>query len=600
VSAPRIRRLPREIIERIAAGEVVERPASVVKELLENALDAGATEITVVLERGDGDLRIAVIDDGVGMGPEDAHLAFERHATSKIHEADDLAAIATLGFRGEALSAIGAVAEVEIVTAPAEGEATRVVVAGGERVASGRAARARGTTVSVSRLFFNTPARRRFLRTLPGEIRAATREVTAHALAAPAAGVTLTDGGRTLLRFAPGLPLSGRLGLLFGPDVEDALIAVGARDGDIEVFGLVAGPRATRGISDAIQFAVNGRPIESRLLQRALLQGFDALLAPRRYPIAALSLSVPAVRVDPNVHPTKREVRFAEESRLFRLVRRAVAQALAGEGIVPDLRPHDVSADAKGDAAPRGAARPDGWNGPAALREGAFPAWFSDTARAPLLEPDAAPLRARGGDAATTARAAAPMLDLLVAVPAFLQIHKTFLLGESPDGVILIDQHTAHERILYEEGLARIARAAGASQPLLVPATLDLSFVEARRLEEYAEPLTRLGFAIRPVGPTSVVVESVPAERRGDDVARWLREILDSLARDAGGDRLARAASAYACRTAVRAGDTLAPAEIRALVSRLARTERPFACPHGRPIVARLALHEIERLFGRR
>ncbi len=601
----RIRRLPRDLVEKIAAGEVVERPASVVKELLENAIDAGATDVVISIERGD-DLRLSVADDGIGMEREDALLAFERHATSKIREAADLEAVATLGFRGEALAAIGAVSEVEMSTRADGGEATRVVIVGGERTAAESAARARGTTIRVARLFFNTPARRKFLKTLPAEVRAIAREAAAHALAAPGVGVTLTDGGKTVLRLDPALPIAGRLGALYGHDVADALVAVEAREGDVEVRGLVSAPRATRGLSDAIHISVNGRPIESRALLRALLQGYDPLLPPRRYPVAAIALRVPLHRVDPNVHPTKREVRFTDEPSLFRFVRRAVARALAGEAIVPDLHSRqEGAADRSGPLGAADGALDAGASGAAASPDRLFGTWSGESLAESgpetwgARDPNARDSGTRGpGAPAASARS---VLENLIAAPSALQVHKTYLVAESPDGIFLVDQHTAHERILYEEGLARIERSGGVRQPLLVPATIELSYVEANRLEEFAEPLERLGFGIRPIGPASFVIESVPVERRGDDIGRWLREILENLARDAGPhDRLARAARSFACKTAVRAGDTLAPEEIRSLLARLARARNPFACPHGRPVVARISLHEVERLFGRR
>jgi DNA mismatch repair protein MutL len=580
-----------------------------VKELVENALDAGATEVSVALERGD-DLRITVVDDGTGMGREDALLAFERHATSKIADLADLEGVATLGFRGEALAAIGAVAEVEMLTSAAGSEGTRVVVRGGERVAAEAAARSRGTTVRVTQLFFNTPARRKFQKTSTGESRAVTREVIAHALAAPGVGFALSENGKTRLRLAADLPLAARVAAVYGEDLEGSLIAVSGIERDARLKGIVSAPRATRGTPDAVTIAVNGRPIESRSLLRALLQGYEPLLPARRYPVAVLAIEVPPHRVDPNVHPTKKEVRFADEGGLFRLVRRAVAAALAGEGIVPDLAardgreagggdeaaPHGRFGDGAGDRGPALGGFFEAWEG-GALREGAAPAWDAS----PAGQASAASGPGIGGAAPVGAPVGRALLETLVSAPHVIQVHRTYLVAESPDGILLVDQHTAHERILYEEGLARLERGRGASQPLLVPAAIELPVVEAQLLEEFAEPLERLGFGVRAIGPSAFAIEAVPAERRGDDAGRWLREILDNLARDAAPrDRLVRAARSYACKTAVRAGDPLAPAEIRGLLARLARAENPFACPHGRPVVARVTLHEIERLFGRR
>lgn len=595
MSEARIRRLCSALVDKIAAGEVVERPASVIKELVENALDAGATEISVVIERGD-DLRLSVVDNGTGMGRDDALLCFERHATSKISEASDLEALGTLGFRGEALAAIAAVAEVELITATRPGEATRVLVRGGARVKEQRAARERGTTVRVSKLFFNTPARRKFLKTQATEVRAASRAVMAHALATPGVGFTLTLNGETLYRFEAGHPLAGRMDGLFGRGLREQLIRVEGDNGEARVSGMVSPPRETRGVADSIFFAVNGRPIESRALQRALVSGYETLLGSRRYPIASLALSVPPDQVDPNVHPTKREVRFSNKQDLFRLVRGAVGRALRGEGIVPELSPTrdglagvDVQrvreTDADGFAPPL--LRPIAPSSGAAPSEG--------ESSSPAAKGRAT---AQAPDAVASGRG---ILDELLGAPEVLQVHRTYLIAESREGMLMVDQHTAHERILFEEGLARLAHAGGSRQPLLVPITVELSPPNARRLEEFAEPLSRLGFDLRAVGPNAYVVEAVPAQRRGEDIAGWLTEILDNLANDASPrDRLVRAATSFACKTAVRAGDTLRPEEVRSLLSRLARADNPFACPHGRPVVARVSLRDIERLFGRR
>ncbi len=601
--AGRIRRLPRDVIEKIAAGEVIERPASVVKELVENALDAGATEITVSIERGD-DLRIAVADDGLGMVPDDARLAFERHATSKVGSQSDLDAVVTLGFRGEALAAIAAVSEAEIVSAPEGGGATRVRMRGGELVATEAAARARGTTVTVSNLFFNTPARRKFLKRDATEVRAIEREVIAHAFAAEGVGFTFIENGETRFRLTPQISVATRLDTLFGGGLGDELLAIGGEANGASVSGFISPPRRSRGLGDGIYLAVNGRPIESRALQRAILQGYEPLLASRRYPIAAIALRIPFAQVDPNVHPTKREVRFVAEQDLFRLVRRAVARALNGAGLVPDfsapiqalaLGGEPASAESFPFARESGAA----WN----TRHDPYPrADTADSLRG-ASEPHADETRGDSPSPLELADGAngRAVLESLLAAPAILQAHRTYLVAESVEGLLLVDQHTAHERILFEEGLERIAAKSAARQPLLVPATLSLAPADARRLEEHADALAALGFDLRAIGPDTFLVEAVPMERRGDDIGRWIAEIVENLARDTSPqDRLVRAARSYACKTAVRAGDTLRPAEIRSLLVRLARAENPFACPHGRPVVARVRLRDIERLFGRR
>lgn len=591
--AARIRRLDPDTASRIAAGEVVERPLSALKEVLENALDAGARAIEVRVDGGlDG--RFSVADDGAGIAPDELELALERHATSKITALEDLDRLATLGFRGEALPSIAAVSRLRLTSRARDADAAAWIAAeGGAVTGRGDAARAPGTTVEVADLFFNTPARRKFLGTPAGELRAAIRMLEAYALARPDVGLRLVADGRERFDWPAAASRRDRLAALWGArHAGQRLAAEGERDG-VVVEALLGLPEHARGTRDGQVVLVNGRWIQSPLVSHALRQAYGNLLPPGRFPAAVVWLTVPPERLDVNVHPTKREVRFAVEEPVFSLVAGACARPLAslqppftvvrGGAAEPEWadRVREPSPDQgwlglDAPAADRGAGRGAGAGGPGA---------------------EAVPGGGAPAPAATAAAAGAG------AEPELWQLHRTYILAPVRGGLVIVDQHAAHERILFEETLARLAGERGASQQLLFPALVDLSRDQFDLLLELGPHLRLLGWDLSPLGPPTVVVQGVPSDLRLEHPGRFLQDVLDGMneatGRGAGEEIAERLARTHACHAAVRAGDPLTQGEMRTLVDRLFATSRPHGDPHGRPTFVRLELDEIHRRFGR-
>ncbi len=606
---PHIRHLSDPLISQIAAGEVVERPASVVKELIENALDAGASEVRIELEGG-GKRRIRVSDDGSGMDREDALLAFDRHATSKIASFDDLQRIATLGFRGEALSSIAAVARVELSTALEAGEGHRVRIEGGRVRSVEPMARPRGTTVDVASLFFNVPARRKFLKSPQTELRRATEVVQGYALARPDARFAISHEGREVLDTLPtaaaaagsdgdagdaaGRGARERIGQIFGPRLAAALAELSGGAGG-PVWGFVGDPSTTRGRRYFV--FVNRRLLRDRAILATFYRAVRDEWRSDEFPALFLFLDLPAEEVDVNVHPQKAEVRF-RDSRLLGEVYERLREALArarGEEEAPLGRPE------RAPAAPfvwqglggRGEG-PAAWpGGSAEVREGstASAGRLAEAVYAPL-ERRPVPLTGRSGE-----------------VRSFRLIGQykgTLVLLEGPDGLYVVDQHVAHERILYERFRRALAGERPASQGLIEPLVLELSAAELGRLEELTGELEGCGFSIAALSGGSLGVAAVPAvlapaeaegllltlareEAGAGDDARALGErLLDSLA------------ASLACRGAIKMHDPLSAEKLEALVAELFAAEQPYACPHGRPIVLKMSDVDLERRFGRR
>jgi DNA mismatch repair protein MutL len=584
-----IRVLPPEVASRIAAGEVIERPASVLKELVENALDAGATAIEIEIEGG-GIERLRVRDDGHGIPPEQIADAFERHATSKLRTEHDLFTVTTLGFRGEALAAVIAAADVDLITRPAEQPAAAVVrYRGGLPAGQGSTSAAPGTSVEVRDLFAALPARRRFLRGERAEARAITRAVTALALAHPEVAFRLSSNGRRTLT-TPGGTLSDAIAALHGTELAATLLRVdGSREGDessVAVGGLVAGPSQHRA-SRSVHLVANGRVVQPGPLAFAVEQAYEGLLPRGRRPRAFLRVTVPPSDVDVNVHPAKAEVRFRHERLVFAAVRQAVIEALAGS------------------SAPAGPvlAVPGGLGEPS-------PAGRSDGARTAYRELPAQPLTGREviasaqpADAAVVPaeheqQASLTLHERLPALRPLGQFDRAYLAAEAPDGLYLVDQHAAHERVRYEQVLAERERGAG-SQPLLdaVVATLEPT-LHALAIE-LTEELTALGWELGETDGAAVIVRAVPSLLAGGDPVAALTEYLDRLQAEDGA-LPDRAAATLACRSAVRAGDRLDDQQQRALLVALEATAQPMTCPHGRPTVLHLSGESIERSFGRR
>jgi len=585
----RIRRLDPETASRIAAGEVIERPLSALKEIVENALDAGARIVDVRVEPT-LDQRFVVSDDGAGIAPGDLELALERHATSKIASVEDLDRLETLGFRGEALPSIAAVSRMTL-TSRARGNdaARRMELEAGAVRAVADAARATGTTVEVESLFYNTPARRKFLGTPGGELRAAIRMLEAYALAYPDVAMRLMVDGRERFEWPIAAERRERAAALWGAGhVAQMLDAAGERDG-IRIDALLGLPEHARANRDGQIILINRRWVQSPLIAQALRQAYGNLLPAGRFPAAVLWLTVPASRLDVNVHPTKREVRFAAEDSIFSLVAGVCARPLA------TLQPPFSVVRGGGHEPPwadRVRERPDAQT---LLVLGTSP-----TAAPPVPGAASGPsLPETAADAATPASPAPPAAY----EPELWQLHRTYILAPVRGGLVIIDQHAAHERILYEEARARLEGAPGASQQLLFPALVDLSREQFELLLEITPWLNQLGWDFSALGPPTVVVQGMPSTVKHDQPARLLQDLLDGMndhtGRDADDDIAERVARSFACHAATRAGDALSPLEMRTLVDRLFATARPHGDPHGRPTFVRLDLDELHRRFGR-
>lgn len=571
----RIQILPDAVADQIAAGEVVERPASVLKELVENALDAGATEIRVTLAGG-GRTGITVADDGHGMGREDAVLALERHATSKIRVSADLTGVRSYGFRGEALPAIASVAHLTLETAPAEGAGgTRILVRGGRMEGVQAATRQPGTTVTVERLFFNTPARRKFLRTPRTEARAAQEAFAILALARRDVAFRLESDGRTVLDAARVGDLAERVRQVFGRDLGDQLLPVSGRHGGIAVQGLVQRPADARPAGRRAYLFVNGRPFRDPFLVRAAEAAYRGTIPAGARPTVFLEIDVPGDQVDVNVHPSKLEVRFRDRFAIERVIEQVVRQGLTPLAASSRMQ----------EGAPAVAPAGGGWI-PGALDR---PVWAGGGAADTALPLDFfAPAEAHAGGAEARRR--------------FLQVFDMFVLLETPDGVAIIDQHSAHERVLFERAMASLGGSDAAAQRLLLPATVHLAAAELDAVQAHRELLERIGFEAEPFGGDAMVLHAVPNPHPRFDAQRCFEELAADLARQRFGalaNRLERFAATYACRAAVKAGDRLDPREIAELLERLFACELPPHDVHGRPTIVQLPRHEIERRFGR-
>jgi DNA mismatch repair protein MutL len=574
-SRPPILVLPPTAAERIAAGEVVERPASVVKELIENSLDAGAHRITIEIE-GSGSGLIRVVDDGEGIPAQDVPLAFERFATSKIRAAEDLARIGTYGFRGEALPSIAAVSRVEVVTRPpGQDDATRIVVVGGQRESLGPASGPDGTGVTVGDLFFNTPARREFLKSPARELAVIVETVEALAVAAPDVAFRLVETGREVLWYPPET-FAARARRILGPSLADHVVDFVASGEAAALVGVIGTPQVAHPRRSFQWILVNRRPVRSPLLSRALDQAYHTLIPSDRYPVAVLDVRVPPEDVDVNIHPRKAEVRFARERDLFEHVVRAARQALQRVPL-SHVIPVDVG-------------RRDGDS----RRAGVHP--IATSAEHGPADEAAAAQTLWGPDPRTSPRW--PAIRLIG------QLALTYIVGEADGELVLIDQHAAHERVLFEHLRNRRAEHGVRSQGLVTPAVVELSLAERTLLGDLLPALGRLGFTIEPFGRATVRLSAVPAvaaaRAPGDLFRACLRDLAGDPGPHAGRDLEERLAIATACHTAVRAGDPLDLAMMTGVLDALARAEDPFSCFHGRPTMVRVRSSELERWFYRR
>jgi DNA mismatch repair protein MutL len=614
-----IRLLPPDLVNRIAAGEVIERPASAVKELVENAIDAGARRVEVSLRDG-GKSFISVADDGGGMGPDELALAVERHATSKLPD-DDLVRINTLGFRGEALPSIGAVGRLTLTSRKSGADAAwSLTVDGGVKGVPAPAALAEGTRVELRDLFFATPARLKFLKQPRTEAGHAQDAIARLAMAHPGIAFTLAADDRVLLRLAaqsadligdPAAARLQRLGALIGRDFADNAVAVDAAREGLRLTGHAGLPTFNRPTASAQYLFVNGRPVRDRLLQGAVRGAYQDFLARDRHPAVVLFLEIPPEEVDVNVHPTKAEVRFRDAALVRGLIVGALRHALSQAGhraattvagaTLASFRPEAQAGAAAGTQQwgmrqwpGRGVASiPRGLAERAAAAFAPFPASEGNAALAGLDAPSVPP-----------ARQEAESLSEFPLGVARAQLHETYIVAQTADGIVIVDQHAAHERIVYERMKQALAEGGVARQGLLIPEVVELDERAAERLASRAGELAELGLVLEPFGAGAVVVREMPALLGQADVQNLVKDLADEIAELGGAlslkERLGEVCGTMACHGSVRAGRRLAPAEMDALLRQMEVTPHSGQCNHGRPTYVELKLADIERLFGRR
>jgi len=593
-----VRILADALINKIAAGEVVERPASVVKELVENAVDAGATSVRVEL-RGGGRSLVGVRDDGCGMSRDDALLAIERHATSKIRAPEDLFDIHTLGFRGEALPSIAQVSRMEIRTAVrGEASGTLLRLDGGILKAVRDAPPVPGTEILVRRLFFNTPVRLRFLKTERTELGHATEAVVRISLAHPGVGFELwrvggAAGPKAVLRTPATDDLSLRVSDVLGRSIRSGLVEVDQQGADLRVHGLVGDPSLHRSSRTGLYLFVNGRPVRDRLLLGAVAEGYRGLIPKGRHPIVVLFCELPPAEVDHNVHPTKSEVRFARGQQVYRFVASTVADALR-QSPPTSPRTHAPSPQPTQVELPRTGAGVPSWS---AVRE----AIFDDVIAGPAPSARPGPAHDPSSPAEPSRAAERPADERSFGSMRFLgQYEGTYLLLQDGHDLVVIDQHAAHERINYE----RILRSESAEcQTLLVPEVIDLPRSQCEVILARVDLLSGLGIEISDFGGGSIAVTAVPPSVSPGEVRELVRDVAQELVghrpTTAVDDLRHRIAALAACHSSVRAHQRLTPEQIRALLGGLDRAEHPYSCPHGRPLIARFSLRDVEKWFDR-
>ena len=652
----KIKILPDNLANQIAAGEVVERPASVIKELVENAIDAGAGRLQVEIELG-GRRLMRVSDDGEGMLRDDAVLAFERHATSKIRDIDDLGRIGTLGFRGEALASIASVAKVELVTkTEADAAGTLVHIEGGRLMDVKDAPRARGTTIAVRDLFFNTPARRKFMRSEATENYHLTSIVTHYALAHPEIAFTLLNNGREVLNVAPARDLRERAFQIFGSGLLDSLLPIrGGRDYVAVVSGFISAPRERRTTKDSQYFFVNNRFVRDKTIADGLREGYRSVLPHGVYPVAFLFLDIPLEEIDVNVHPAKTEIRFRRSEAVKDAIAEAVRDTLAKAGIRgenEELRIHRppeiaeprstepaekyetdaIPAEPEGESSATSAAAAGGHSSPSQepptftefslfAGGGGEPLNFSQdfesaaTRRAEAVEP-ATPVPVERVETHAASVELPPMDSALKAVkPAEVeavaahsirpigQLHESFIIAVDDEGLLLVDQHVAHERILFDKFRKRESDRPVESQNLLLPETLDLSPAQAEVYQVIEPELAALGFGLMRLSGRTVAIKSVPSDIPASEARNLFAEILDAAEIEKRGNpkwslRDGIAAS-LACKAAIKINMPLTDEKMHWLIDRLLLTSSPTTCPHGRPVILRLTMKDIERGFHR-
>jgi len=573
---------------RIAAGEVVERPASAVKELVENAIDAGARHITVTLQDG-GKSRIEVADDGHGMDHDDAILSIQRHATSKIRSAEDLGAVVTLGFRGEALPSIASVSTMTITSRTGESDSGwRLVIVGGTLETVESIGCRPGTSVTVERLFYNTPARLKFLKTTGTELSRATEAVGLLAVAHPKIAFSILHNGNELWTTPGSGELLNALACVWGREMAKSAIPVDYRVFDLEIRGFIGAPDVSRAGRTHQVFIVNGRPIRNRALTHALEQAFRELTPEARYPVACLSIRIDPTQVDVNVHPSKLEIKFANERDMHAAITQAVSHALREFGIAPRLTGPTRS-----------------WGGSTSTQHTPTPeavsaafALFHPMADA-LPEPTSSPQLADE----VSSSVIEPLVEQLKGFTVLGQVRNTYIVAATDTGVAFIDQHVAHERVLYERFMAARTERGIPSQRLVVPLTMSFGLAERGLIHRLEPELRKAGWEIDGFGGDTLIVRAAPALIRQGDHEAILRDMIDDLAHQSVARRLVvdrdQVTIAHACRMAVKAGDRLNVEEMNGLLDQLAATRNPHFCPHGRPAVVLVPFGDLDRRFRR-
>ena len=589
-----------EVSSKIAAGEVIERPASAVKELVENALDAGASRIRIEI-RGGGIEYIRITDDGSGIGADQVELAFQRFATSKLEIAEDLDAVSTLGFRGEALPSIASVARVELRTRTQYSDSgTSIEIDNGEVVSAGPTGAPHGTTITVRQLFRNLPARRRFLSSTNAEQTRIHRVVAHYAMAYPEVGFELSpDRGRSFSSPGSG-ELRDAVSAVHGRQVAEVMLEIASEESEeatIEVSGLIGPPSLDRANRSYISLFVNRRWVRNRSLSYAIEQAYHGFMAERRYPVAVLSVSVPFQEVDVNAHPAKAEIRFRRESSVFSAVQRAVRRTLGEHAPIPEVSHRAVSQPGHSGGHRAQMPSPSAFwpTVPFASPEshGILPSRRGDTVEQyhNIIDP---PDVEQVPPSPSTPRDALPILRVLG------QVQNTYVVAEGPDGMYLIDQHAAHERVMFERTVARAAEGSPDVQSLLEPRVVELDDVAFELVTSQSEVISGMGFVLEPFGGTSVVVRAVPALLVDMDHQTALIDVLD-LMEDGGGFETweERAAYSIACHGAIRAGKVMTHEEMQELVRQLEACAQPNSCPHGRPTMIHMSSGQLEREFGR-
>ncbi|MDX1384374.1 MAG: DNA mismatch repair endonuclease MutL [Thermoanaerobaculia bacterium] len=609
-----IRRLGQETQAHIAAGEVITRPVSALKELVENAIDAGASRVVVTVRRSLAD-EFSVTDDGHGLSAADLPLAFEPHATSKLRELADLDALETLGFRGEALPSIARISRLEITSrAEEEDEGSRLEVEGGSLSEVRVTGRPVGTTVTVRDLFYNVPARRKFQRSAAGELRAAARLLSAYALGYPEIEFRFQVDDRERLVAPATDSLAERVASVLGRRFLEQCLEVREERPGVHLHAFVGVPELARATREGQVLLLNRRWIVSPLLSQAMRHAYGNLLPPSRHPVGVLDLRLDPASVDCNVHPTKSEVHLAHEDLVFPFVSRAIAAPL--EKLAPRYEPRGAAAPERPpslEELTRGRTPQMGLFVPGRIPELPRPQGHVEgEAEAVVrerpslwLQPPAS--REGSGEAGAEAAAGADLPSPAEAGVRFAnlwQLHETYILAPITNGLLIVDQHAAHERILYEEALDRLGRQGSTSQQLLFARVVDLTRAEFDLVVELVDPLSRLGFDLAPISPPTVVLRGAPPALGDRDPGQLLQDILDGVADERGGqlpeDELTdRLAKSFACHAAVRAGQRLTLEEMNALIDRLFATSLPHGDPHGRPSYVRVDLNELHSRFGR-